>query len=332
MDHTKDRDVSLQGVDFNYKEVCSPAVIDAHVVKMEAEKAKADALLESERRLVQEKKLAIAAKFCSAQEASKSVWPILEARVIQASSSCLTAISEHLKSDFICAGSYPAFIIANEMRESLGREEVPSLKYNDIDVYYGNFGPKDCDIIRTDCKWTQIPGIETEVNLILCENLNAKNLTENFDINAVAVCICVSVANDKASTVEWLITPEFWHFVLEDKTLRSWRTDSPARTLVRLAYKSYQMGLSFSMSSLSLSDGELFTSHKRKVEEMERAWVEYPFADYKLKAKSFKKSFNFVRVRVECQCGRKGNIKCSYNKCSKCCKVGSRECKVHVHN
>ena len=167
--------------------------------------------------------------------------------------------------------------------------------------------------------------------MISCTNLNTSSLINNFDINAVAVCVHVKVRNKKVTSVNWIVTPEFWHFVFADQTLRLWRTDSPSRTLVRLAFKSYQMGLDFSWSDLSLTDGELFSSHRKKVEVMEKQWDAYPFSDYKLKRKS-KKSFVFTRARSECSCGRQANLKCKFSKCSKCCKLGSGKCKVHISN
>ena len=60
--------MSLQGTDFDYKSICSRKAIDAHRVKIEAEKAKADALKEVELRKVEEEKLALVAMFSSAQE------------------------------------------------------------------------------------------------------------------------------------------------------------------------------------------------------------------------------------------------------------------------
>ena len=42
--------------------------------------------------------------------------------------------------------------------------------------------------------------------------------------------------------------------------------------------------------------------NRRKVEEMESNWDNYPIADYKLKSVS-KKSYIFRRVRVEFTCG-----------------------------
>ena len=205
-------------------------------------------------------------------------------------------------------------------------EEIPKLKYNDIDIYYGSFG--DGNIKRTGCKQKMVDNVQSEINLISCINLNTSCLVDNFDINAVAICVHVHVKHEKVSSLEWFVTPEFQHFVFEDNTLRSWQTDSPSRTLVRLAYKSYQIGLKFSMSSLSLEDGELFTSHRKKVQEMEKQWGAYPFSDYKLTRKS-KKSFVFTTARTECSCGKKANLKCKFRKCCKCCKLGKVKCKVH---
>ena len=207
-------------------------------------------------------------------------------------------------------------------------EEIPTLKYNDIDIYYGSFG--DGNFKRTGCKQTSIDNVLAEVNLISCINLNTSCLVANFDINAVAVCVHVQVRNEKVSSAEWVVKPEFQHFVFKDNTLRSWQTDSPSRTLVRLAWKSYQMGLEFSMSCLSLEDGELFTSHRKKVEEMEKQWGAYPFSGYKLTRKS-KSSFVFTPARAECTCGKQANLKCKFRKCSKCCKLGKVQCKVTNH-
>ena len=87
------------------------------------------------------------------------------------------------------------------------------------------------------------------------------------------------------------------------------------------------MKLPFSMSNLSLTEGEIFLSHKKKVEEMQSDWQEYPFQDFKLKSKS-KKSFVFVRFRSECNCGRRANRLWISVQCSKCCH--SSDCKVHT--
>ena len=84
-------------------------------------------------------------------------------------------------------------------------------------------------------------------------------MLENCDINVVAVFVEVAVTAKKVSSVNWTVGAF-------DQTLRSWQTDSQARTLVRLAYKSYQMGFPFDEGHLSPLEGELFASHKKKIE------------------------------------------------------------------
>ena len=88
------------------------------------------------------------------------------------------------------------------------------------------------------------------------------------------------------------------------------------------------MGLSFSKDKLSLLDGRLFDSHKKKVEEMKSDWEAYPFAYHELKPKS-SESFAFRKFYAECPCGRKGNLSCLFEKFSKCSRKQSSECKAH---
>ena len=55
------------------------------------------------------------------------------------------------------------------------------------------------------------------------------------------------------------------------------------------------MGLPFSESSLSLTNGEIFASHKKKVDEMTRDRKEYRYLDFKLKSiKSLLSSLGIV--------------------------------------
>ena len=153
-------------------------------------------------------------------------------------------------------------------------------------------------------------------------------MLQNCDINVVAVFAKVVVSGRKIQTVHWTIGAQFWDFLFFDHTLRSWQTDSPSRTLIRLAFKSYQMGIPFDKGLLSPLEGEFFNSHKTKLLEMDQKWDQYPFKTYRLKAKS-KKSFVFRKAYVICSCGHKGNISCTFEKCFKCCKKQSSICKIH---
>ena len=151
----------------------------------------------------------------------------------------------------------------------------------------------------------------------------------NCDINVVAVFVLVKVLNEKALSAKWFVGAQFWDFLFRDRVLRCWETSSPSRTLVRLVFKSYQLALPFSECGLSLLNGEVFTSHKKKHDEMLANWEEYPYKNFRLKSRSKKKSYIFVRVSLECPCGRKANLNCTYEKCSKCCKKVIGECKAH---
>ena len=75
---------------------------------------------------------------------------MLEPLINRASSEQFAALATHLKSSFICAGSFPAFILINEIHKLTQNEKIPRVKYNDIDIYYGSFG--DGNFKRIGCQ------------------------------------------------------------------------------------------------------------------------------------------------------------------------------------
>ena len=75
---------------------------------------------------------------------------MLKPLINHASSVQFAASATHLKSSFICAGSFPAFILINEIRKLTRKKEIPRVKYNDIDIYYGSFG--DGNFKRIGCQ------------------------------------------------------------------------------------------------------------------------------------------------------------------------------------
>ena len=155
-----------------------------------------------------------------------------------------------------------------------------------------------------------------------------KSLVNNCDINAVSVFVLARVMDKKVSSVEWNVGAEFWRFLFFDQVFKSYQTDSPSRTLIRLAFKSQQMGFPFTEDHLTLEQGEVFESHKRKHDEMLNKQQEYPYQHYRLKVKS-KKSYIFTKAYAECSCGRKANINCTFQKCKRCCQSEIRACKTH---
>ena len=61
------------------------------------------------------------------------------------------------------------------------------------------------------------------------------------------------------------------------------------------------MGLPFTDEPLSLLDGEVFTSHKKKHEEMLSKRKEYPFMCYTLKSKSKKSNVCTLELKNSLQ-------------------------------
>ena len=152
-DHSRDAEVSLQVINYKYVSVSTTSAINNGKFEMEVEKAKAYALEEAKRMLFEEKKLAIAANFHPAIEKSLSIWTFVKHGVVLESSLCFNAIADYLQKDFICAGSYPASVIATEIRDFLNDAAIPLPKYNDIEIYWGTFTKKVCGMARLDCKY-----------------------------------------------------------------------------------------------------------------------------------------------------------------------------------
>jgi hypothetical protein len=122
--------------------------------------------------------------------------------------------------------------------------------------------------------------------------------------------------------------PEFWHFVLSTTAQRKLCAVSQAagsRSLVRLAFKSFIMGIPFCNK---LPDGtdidpcvdQLFNSHQKKVERM-KDWSGSPFLMHKLVSKSEGCFFKLLGNKVHCCSCTTGraNRACRQTLCKKCC-------------
>ena len=106
----------------------------------------------------------------------------------------------------MCAGSFPAASLANVWSVDRSSGETLKLISNDIDVYYGKFG--EGVIQRGNCSYVKLNGLEKDVNLISCVNLNATKLIETCDINAVAVVVYIKVKNKRIASAEWIVAAQ----------------------------------------------------------------------------------------------------------------------------
>ena len=120
--------------------------------------------------------------------------------VLKETTAKFQSIATHVKSSFICAGSFPAYTVVDVFSRLPGINENNLMKYNDVDIYTGIFG--DYVIDRKDCSYAKIHGIDKEVNLITCSNLNSSTLLETCHITAVAICVEVRVEDAEVDTVQ----------------------------------------------------------------------------------------------------------------------------------
>jgi hypothetical protein len=130
---------------------------------------------------------------------------------------------------------------------------------------------------------------------VKCNSLSVEGFLENNDINATAACINVTRmdassdddsdnGSDALIDFDFHFAPEFWHFFLSSATERKLCAISLAagsRSLVRLAFKSFEMGIPFSSkrldgTAIDPSADPLFASHKEKIKAMQQ-WQDSPF-------------------------------------------------------
>ena len=81
---------------------------------------------------------------------SETVWACISSLVNEATKPHFNSIASYINGSFICAGSFPAAILASTWSKYSGDKENLKLTFNDIDIYHGKFG--DGDLIRSTCK------------------------------------------------------------------------------------------------------------------------------------------------------------------------------------
>jgi hypothetical protein len=190
------------------------------------------------------------------------------------------------KKSFVIVGSWPARELAQTLKESSPGSDPPVLLANDIDVYVGvkdNVVGRPLKIHhrKTAYHSTKTTGIKEDVNTVEGENLCWQNLLENNDINATAIAINVVSHPNGSSTIDVHVSPHFWGFFFDEKkVLKAVAPDRcRTKTLVRLAYKSFQMELPFEDGDIDPTSEVIAMSHRKKIEEMGE-WTNNPFQMY----------------------------------------------------
>jgi hypothetical protein len=142
------------------------------------------------------------------------------------------------------------------------------------------------EIIFKDITKRRIEDVDLEVNIVAVKNFNAQSLLASNDINATAVAInvCEVVPGQPVKfTVE--ASAHFWEFILsEGHVLKAVNPPrAKARSLVRMAYKAFEMSLPFDDCGIDPGSEGLYKSHKDKFDEMKmKGWADNPFANMEL--------------------------------------------------
>jgi hypothetical protein len=162
------------------------------------------------------------------------------------------------------------------------------MKANDIDIYYGSMGKGDFKICMDGIDYLKLDGVQQEINTVKCYNIISEGFLSNNNINATAACIEVCLSSDDSSNeslsddesdesnnclqtvlLNFYFDPEFWEFLLSPShELRAVSADSGSRTLVCLAFKSYEMKIPFSCkiplgNEIDPCCDPLFASHRK---------------------------------------------------------------------
>ena len=183
-----------------------------------------------------------------------------------------------------------------------------------------------------------LDGSTTEVNTVKMINLSCKKLVENNDINATAVAIeVVNTApaengSDNDVSLRLEVSASFWEFLLGRRILRPVFGKNGARTLVRLAYKAFQMNLEFH-HDIDPRNENIFKSHREKIVEMNEKWPQSPFQNMRvLQARGNAFCLDPTSQPEECTLCKsaKMNKKCAVKRCKKCCsKDATTDCVAH---
>ena len=132
--------MDLQGVKFEYDKVITTEAVDEHLIIVQANQAKERAERQKAARIADAKAAKIAAKFAPAVNRARQLESELLPDLSKSVMPDFIPIASHINGSFICAGSYPAAKLAAIWSGRFESKANIELRYNDIDIYHGNFG------------------------------------------------------------------------------------------------------------------------------------------------------------------------------------------------
>ena len=169
-----------------------------------------------------------------------------------------------------------------------------------------------------------------------CDNLSHNSFLHNNDLNVTGACLDVDFSRNELVTLH--ASPSFWKFAFDKNCNRIIQVEKPfdtseyeATTLVRMAYKAFELQFPFEFGCIDPTVGTLAMSQKVKFDKM-KDWRENRFHSYQLKKEH--SHFCIVRkhLQVKCvKCGTKNaNKNCANKMCKGCClQHGASSCKTH---
>jgi hypothetical protein len=198
------------------------------------------------------------------------------------------------------------------------------LKANDIDVYHGQYSDGSLVISKSDgaVARVDVEGIDEEVNTVHCLKFSGLAFLDNNDINATAVCIEATRGG-----FEFNMHPTYWEFLLSfpNRALKLSQNGVRARTLVRLAFKSFELNIPFDNKDpsgvpIDAQSEPVYKSHVDKIDKM-KDWKDSPFCRMTVEQKSNGFMLKLLAMKVDCEKCTTGhaNKQCKKLLCKKCC-------------
>ena len=362
LDGSQDDEVKMQNAkSYDYKLNCSPELISAAEKKIEDQKT---LLIQTQLAIEEEEKknlLALQPVLAAerlllepaVQEADRFLAHGLLGRMEAFSMPLVTVVAERVKSSFIWYGSsVVAFLngVINGMKGENALAPIVAHANPFIELSFGDYDfiiPEEGNVSISEAgppMLVFVIGDNIKIllqapptfpvkpfNFVRCRNptLLAVLGQGNVDINACAAGVLINVVEGKVDSFQWLIQPSCWHFLLVDPILRPISNRTGAQTLIRLAFKSFQLKLPFSKEFRGkeldnvTSENIIYSSHKEKYDEFTLAkFAENPFppSEFSLVAKS-KNSWFFEDKYATCRtCHGRGSKACKNERlCKTCC-------------